>query len=202
MASALDSPTSVTLLGRLRLNATDPVAWSEFVGRYGPEIYRWCRRWNLQDADAQDVTQIVLQKLARTMRSFAYDASLSFRGWLKTLAHHAWRDFAEAQRRAGWGSGDDRVLELLRTVEAGEDLLGNLEVEFERELLEEAMARVRLRVTPRSWEAFRLLALEGRPGSEVASGLGLSVAAAYMAKNRVKTMLRREIDALRGPDRE
>ena len=101
-----DSRTSITLLGRLRQAPADQAAWSEFVERYGRKIYGWCRHWQLQEADAQDVTQDVLLKLAAKMRSFAYDRSGSFRGWLKTLTHHAWQDFIEGRRRAGTGIGD------------------------------------------------------------------------------------------------
>jgi RNA polymerase sigma-70 factor (ECF subfamily) len=49
------STTNVTLLGRLRHDATDQAAWSDSVARYGPKILRWCRRWHLQEADAHDV---------------------------------------------------------------------------------------------------------------------------------------------------
>jgi len=44
-----------------------------FVEHYGSKIYEWCRRWNLQEADAQDVTQNVLLKLAEKMRDFEYE---------------------------------------------------------------------------------------------------------------------------------
>ena len=46
------SRTSVTLLGRLRSDPQDQVAWSDFVGRYGPKILQWCRGWGLQEFDA------------------------------------------------------------------------------------------------------------------------------------------------------
>src|SRR5262249_27845754 len=84
-----DSETSPTLLGRLRLDPSDQASWKTFVQRYGPKIYGWCRGWNLQDADAQDVTQNVLLKLAAKLSTFHYDPAGSFRGWLKTLTHHA-----------------------------------------------------------------------------------------------------------------
>jgi DNA-directed RNA polymerase specialized sigma24 family protein len=35
----------------------DPATWSEFVEWYGRKIYAWCRAWELQEADGQDVTQ-------------------------------------------------------------------------------------------------------------------------------------------------
>src|SRR5260370_19819062 len=160
MASALSSATSPTLLGRLRQDPADGAAWSTFVLRYGPRIHAWCRGWHLQDADAQDVTQDVLVKLVARMRTFSYDASGSFRAWLKTVTYHAWRDYLHGQQRAGQGSGDSAVLAVLHSVEAGDDLVRRLQEEFDLELLEEAAARVRLRVQPHTWEAYRLLTQE------------------------------------------
>ena len=89
MNSAADCATSASLLLRLRNAPRDQAAWREFVRRYGSLIYGWCRSWSLQEADAQDVTQIVLLKLADKMQAFRYDPALSFRGWLRTVAHHA-----------------------------------------------------------------------------------------------------------------
>ncbi len=56
--------TSPTLLGRLRQQPSDQAAWEQFVARYGRLILAWCRRARLQDADIEDVSQIVLIKLA------------------------------------------------------------------------------------------------------------------------------------------
>src|SRR2546421_9474388 len=101
-----ESQTSVTLLGRVAQGgAPDQAAWAEFVDRYGRKVYQWCRHWKLQDADAQDVTQAVLLKLAAHMKEYRYDAGRSFRAWLKTVTHHAWKDFLDSKHRAGVGAG-------------------------------------------------------------------------------------------------
>jgi RNA polymerase sigma-70 factor (ECF subfamily) len=196
MADAPLPTTHVTLLARLRLDPTDQAAWEVFVERYGRHIYRWCRKWKLQDADAEDVTQDILVKLARNLRAFAYDPSRSFRGWLKTLAHHAWRDFADSPRRAQAGAGDAQVWELMKTLEAREELVQKLQEAFDHELLEAAKVRVRLRVAPRTWEAFRLVALEGLPVAEVAATVPMQVAMVYVAKSKVQKMLQEEIQKL------
>src|SRR5262245_22077598 len=111
MADASSSSrTSPTLLERVRSAPADQQASDEFVERYGRKIYSWCRKWNLQEADAEDVTQDVLLRLAAKMRHFAYDPARSFRGWLRTLTHNAWYDFVQArQKRPGRGSGDSDV---------------------------------------------------------------------------------------------
>lgn len=188
--------TRVTLLARLRQVPTDQAAWGLFVEHYGRHIYRWCRQWKLQDADAEDVTQDVLARLARKLRAFAYDPARSFRGWLKTLAHHAWRDFVDSPRRAQAAAGDSQSRELLGTLEAREDLIRKLQEAFDHELLEAAQVRTRLRVAPHTWEAFRLVAVEGLPVTEVAAMVHMQVAMVYVAKSKVQKMLREEIRKL------
>jgi RNA polymerase sigma-70 factor (ECF subfamily) len=190
--------TSLTLLGRLGRDPKDQAAWSEFVARYGPRILRWCRGWGLQESDAQDVTQEVLLKLNGLMARFVYDPSGSFRGWLKTLTHHAWRDLMERRRRSGPGGGDGSMEELLGSLQAGEELVEQLDAEFRREVMDRAMDRVRRRVSGRTWDAFRLTALEGLSGSAAAERLEMRVARVYGARSSVREMIREEVRKLEG----
>jgi RNA polymerase sigma factor (sigma-70 family) len=196
MAGQSQSHTRVTLLGRLRQDPGDQAAWAEFVDHYGPKVYVWCRAWSLQEADSQDVTQMVLLKLVATMRDFRYDPTRSFRAWLRTVAQRAWYDFLAARGRPGRGSGDTGMLDNLASVEARDDLLHQLDEEFDREVFEAAVDRVRLRVAPNTWEAFRLTAQEGLPGAEAAARIGMQVAQVYVARRRVQAMLTNEIRQL------
>jgi RNA polymerase sigma-70 factor (ECF subfamily) len=138
MHSSSDSRTSPTLLGRLRQAPADQEAWRDFVARYGGRIQHWCRQWHLQEADAHDVTQIVLLKMCEKLAEFAYDPERSFRAWLKKITLNAWLRLAETERRGGRGSGSTEVDQLLQSIAARDDLLARLEEEFDRELLEEA----------------------------------------------------------------
>src|SRR5262245_25225517 len=196
MAGDPNVPTSPTLLGRLGRVPADQAAWGQFAERYGRKIYGWCRQWGLQEADAEDVAQQVLLKLADTMRTFSYDPSKSFRAWLKTVTHHAWRDFVEGRNRLGAGSGDTRVLEPLPTVRTRDAPVDELDEELARDLLDEAMARVRLRVQPHTWQAFHLLAVEGRSGAEAAERLGMKVATVFVARSKVRKMIHEEVGKL------
>jgi RNA polymerase sigma factor (sigma-70 family) len=196
MADATLPTTRVSLLTQLRDDPSDQASWDEFVERYGRHIYRWCRQWKLQDADAEDLTQTILVKLTQKLRAFAYDPSRSFRGWLKTVAHHAWRDFEDSRRRTPPAAGDSQAQELMLTLEARDDLVQRLEEAFDLELLEAAKVRVRLRVAPHTWEAFRLLVVEGLAVAEVAARVRLQVAMVYVAKSKVQKMLQEEIGKL------
>ena len=195
----MESKTSATLLARLRQVPADQAAWVQFTERYGRKIYAWCRRWNLQEAEAEDVTQDVLLRLAEKMQTFVYDPAKSFRAWLKTVARHAWSDHWSG-RKAVVAAGGSQALELLQTVEAREDLVRRLEEEFDRELLDEAVARVRGRVRPHTWEAFERTALQGQSGAEAARALGMKVATVFVARSKVQKMLQEEMQQLEGPD--
>lgn len=188
--------TSPTLLARLGGASTDAPAWDQFVRQYGARVLAWCRHWGLQPADAEDVCQDVLLRVARKMCDFKYEKGKSFRAWLKTVARGALADWRKAGHKPGRGSGDSAVLEALDSAEARDDLLARIEAEFDRELLEVATARVKLRVDTPTWEAFRLTAVAGLSGAEAAERTGLKVATVFVAKGRVQKMLQEEIHAL------
>jgi RNA polymerase sigma-70 factor (ECF subfamily) len=133
------------------------------------------------------------------MRTFTYDPARSFRAYLKTLVRYAWCDFLGQRSQAGAGSGDSAVLRALEAVAAGDDLVQRLNEQFDQELLEEAQARVRQRVAPHTWEAFRLTAVERLSGAEAAAQLALNVATVFKAKSKVQKMLQVEIARLEEP---
>jgi len=77
-----------------------------------------------------------------------------------------------------------------------DDLARRLEAEFDLELLEEAERRVRRRVAPNTWEAYRLTAIEGHSGAEAAARLGMKVAAVFVSRSHVTKHLQSEVQTL------
>ena len=194
--------TRVTLLHRLNQNPADQLSWAEFVTFYGPPIRGWLTHWGLQEADAQDVAQNVLMRLTAKLPQFKYDPSKSFRGWLKTLTHHAWHDFVTEAGYRTRGSGDTSVLDQLQSIEAREDLAARVEATFDKELLEMALLRAKARVADNTWLAFKLAALDGVPPQAVADQLGVRVSQVYLAKHRLQKLVQEEIRALEGATAE
>jgi RNA polymerase sigma factor (sigma-70 family) len=201
MAKDAHSSTGTTLY-LLLSDPSHPDAWSNFVDRYGPKIYGWCRRWGLQDADAENVTQEVLTRLVVKIRQYQPDKG-SFRGWLKTVTQRIWSDYLASQAKGGRGSGDTAFMQQLQTVAARDDLLQRLEEEFDHELFEAAKTRVQARVNPETWQIFHLLTMEEKSGAEVAKQFDMKVAAVFVAKSRVQKMLQEEIQRLeKEPEQE
>ncbi len=199
MRAETSESTRITLLHRLNQNPGDQLSWAEFVRLYGPAIRGWLIHWGLQEADSQDVTQNVLLRLTAKLPQFKYDPNRSFRGWLKTLTHHAWHDFVTEAGYRNRGSGDTSVLDQLQSLAAREDLAARVEAEFDKELLEVALTRARERVAASTWEAFKLAALDGIAPQIVADKLGVRVSQVYLAKHRVQKLVQEEIRTLEGP---
>jgi RNA polymerase sigma factor (sigma-70 family) len=191
MPDPASAQTNLSLLKRLKLSPTDESAWSEFVDRYGDRIFRWCRSWGMQDSDAADVTQVVLMKIARNIAKF--DKQLgSFRGWLKTITHHAWHDLINSRAHTVVKGGEE-LERRLQLDEARDDLARRIESAWDQELMQLATDRVRLRVHPNTWKAFELTAIDELPGEQAADRLGVSITTIYKGKSRVMKMLQDDV---------
>src|SRR5262249_8701835 len=150
---------------------------------YGPRIYAWCRRWGLQDADAQDVAQDILLKLSKRLRTFQYDRSRSFRAWLHAVVRNTWQDWLlRVRQRDQCGQ---EVWKLLSSQPAADDLETRIEKEFEQHLLAEAKEHIRGRVEMATWEVYRLTVEENQSAAQVAACLKIPEARVYKYKSRV-----------------
>jgi RNA polymerase sigma factor (sigma-70 family) len=155
----------------------------------------------LQAADAEDVTQKVLERLFTTFRAYDFDYDPGrgrFRGFLYAVVHNAIRDLL---RRVRGRPGTEELLESIPARgKASGDPAEGLEDWDERQhrhaLLEQAILAVRQRVSPLAWAAFCAVDLGGRTSKEVAEALGMTVAALHQQRHRLRQQLREEIAAL------
>jgi RNA polymerase sigma-70 factor (ECF subfamily) len=189
--------THPSLLVRLR-DERDADSWSQFVGTYSPLILGYLRRRGLQDADAADLTQEVMARVATAIKGFEYNSDKgSFRGWLFTIVENCRRGFSAQERPGRRGSGDTKMLRVLAEVPA-ESLQDDWDRQYQQHLLEQAARDVRGEFQTSTWRAFWKTAVEGQPPREVAAEVGLSIASVYMAKHRVTERLRQRVQYLEG----
>jgi|SRR5262245_65837001 len=189
--------TRPSLLVRLR-DADDREAWGQFGTVYVPLIYGYARKHGLQDADAADLTQEVMRRVAGAIRSLEYDPRRgTFRGWLFTVVRNELRKFAHRRQRPGVGSGDTSAQRLLEEQPAPEES-ALWDEEYERRLFTVAAEQVRGDFQESTWQAFWRTAVEGQPAMPVAEELGLTVAAVYLAKGRVMARLKEQVRMLQG----
>ncbi len=194
----LEAPaTQPSLLVRLR-DAGDERAWAQFVDLYAPLVYRYGRSKGLQDADAADLTQIVLRAVAGAIGRFEYEPGRgTFRGWFFTILRNKALTFLSKRADYCVGTGDLATQQLLEAQPATEQESAAWEIDYERRVFAWAVEQVRPKVAAIPWQAFWLTAVEGNSGKEVAALLGLPVGAVYLAKSRVLARLRAIIELAR-----
>jgi RNA polymerase sigma factor (sigma-70 family) len=189
--------TRPSLLVRIR-DAGDRAAWLQFVEIYAPLVYRFARKRGLQDADAADLAQEVLQAVAGASRRLEYDPGRgTFRGWLFTVARNRLHNFLLRRRRymaALVELGPDECLDDYPAPTQEESALW--EQEYRRRLFDWATEQVRREFQDTTWQAFWRTAVDGEGAKQVAEALGMSVGAVYIAKSRVLARLREQIEEL------
>lgn len=198
MPQAHGDTTSPTLLSRVR-DARDDRAWAEFVARYEPLLRQWCRYYRLDPETCDELCQRTWERLWPVMRTYRYDPGRRFRGWLWSFFRSRAADLLAERTRV-------RAVSLESLPDGGAFLLSDTDrpddideeggpdgarpaMLAEAEAIQEA---VRARVDEKTWRAFWMMRIEGRPPREVAESLGKSYAAVYYGALRVEERLRKE----------
>jgi RNA polymerase sigma factor (sigma-70 family) len=179
------SDTRATLLERLRDGAND-LAWDEFFACYWPTIYGFARHRGCSEHTAEEVVQEVMLKVFQQRDLYQYDPTRGrFRDWLGVVVRN---NVAEHRRRPAnriQGRGGNSDLAPFEVADAEPEASVAWETAFERSLLLALLDAVRREISPRTYLAFELVALEGLSGNEAARLTGLSRNAAYKAHKRV-----------------
>ena len=202
-----DLKTRRSLIDRLR-NLEDQASWREFFNTYWKLIYSVALKAGLTEDEAEEVVQETVITVVKQIDSFAYDPNVStFKHWL--LHKTEWRiidqirkrppDFlVRARRRA-----DDTAR--TPTVERVPDpaslrLEAVWDEEWEKNLIDAAMERIKSRVKVEHYQIFYLSAVKKMPARKVAELIGVNVAQVYLVKHRLAGQVKREIDRLKRKD--
>ena len=215
-----DLPTTrYSLLASLQDPRNDS-AWSEFLSIYEPVIYAIARKKGLQDADARDLCQELFGIVGKAIERWEFDRERgSFRGWLFRIARNLSVNLLTRRvRDRGIGGGPDsgggaddsadgldwRTLEQApasRSFDPAWDADAELvDWEYRRRLFRWAADSIRKEFTASTWQGFWLTAVERLPVKEVASRLGVSPGAVYIAKSRVLARLRERVGEIADHD--
>lgn len=189
--------TRASLLVQIR-DGTNHGAWNEFMKLYGPVVYGFARKRGLQDADAADLMQDVMRSVSSAINQLDYDRSKgSFRGWLFTITRNRVFNFLQARRNRPQGSGDTSTHQMLDGHSDGNDGSGVWEVEYQRRLASLAMEKVKQEFSENTWQCFWLTAVEGKSAAQIATQVGMSPGAIYVAKSRVLARIKQEVEFMR-----
>jgi RNA polymerase sigma-70 factor (ECF subfamily) len=195
-------PTRGSLLSRLK-DWRDNESWRDFFDTYWRLIYNFSLRSGLSHEEAQEVVQETVVAVAKSIGKFHYDPKVCrFKTWLlgvtrskiaNQLARRA-RQPAAANLTPD-DSGSTPLLQRLPDAQAGQ-LEQAWDVEWQKNLMEAAIHRVKRRVSIEQYQMFDLFVLKQWPACDVAKTLGVTIGHVYVAKHRVSKLIRKEVEAL------
>ena len=176
--------TRFSLIGRLH-DATDSDAWTEVVQIYQPMIQRIAQRRGLQYADAAEVTQEVLARIANSIKRWNPDPGKgSFRGWLYRMTRNLTIDHIRKNKSQTRGNLEAHF-DLNQIADPNDEDSREFQIEYERQLFNWAAAQVQSSFKPLNWNGFWLTTVEGVAIDEAAKRLKVSKGSIYVARSRV-----------------
>jgi RNA polymerase sigma-70 factor (ECF subfamily) len=192
------TPTSVSLLDRLKVARPEASDWNRLQDVYLPLIRKWIGRVPGLGAEAEDLAQEVFVILAREIPRFERRREGSFRAWLRQVTVNKVRSHRrQRQRRPGLGQDlADGFLD--RLADPDGDLAREWDREHDRHVTRRLMAVVQPDFSPATWQAFQRFALDGLPAATVAEELKMTENAVIRSKSRVLKRLREEAGELLG----
>jgi RNA polymerase sigma-70 factor (ECF subfamily) len=141
--------------------------------------------------------------VAKHMPAFKYDPAIgSFKTWLLNMTR--WRITDQLRKRGPFvasHSASDDTATGTRTVDKvvdpmSRDLDALWDAEWEKNLLDAAMAKVKRRLDPRKYQIFDLYVNKEWPPERVAATFGISVDQVYLAKHRTTELIKEEVKKL------
>lgn len=197
-------PTRASLLARLK-DWKDQSSWQEFFDIYWKLVFGVARRAGLTEVEAQDVVQETMFAVAKHMPTFKYNPAIgSFKAWLLDLTR--WRIIDQFRKRGPLGT--HRPLSRRRPATSGTDTVGKIvdpagpdldklwEEDWQSNLLAAALANVKRRVAPQTYQLFDFYVNKDWTPENVAVTFGVPVDHVYTAKHRVTEMIRGEVKRL------
>ena len=199
MLSEDSIPTRYSLLSRMQ-DREDQDSWKDFFDTYWRLIYSFAIKSGLTDAEAQDVVQETVISVARDIQKFKRDRTLgSFKGWLRNLTR--WRIADQFRKRTRSLPAETNLSipfpgsdEIAGPVNA--ELEAIWEADWQANLLEAAMERIKPRVKEEHYQIFDLNVVRQWPAGKVSQALGVNIGMVYLAKHRVMALIKKEIRVL------
>lgn len=195
-------PTRASLLGRLK-NWEDNESWRNFFDTYWKLIYSFAIQRGLSHEEAQEVVQETVLAVAKNIGRFHYDPQVcAFKTWLLGVTRSKIANmFARRARQPAAASlpPDDSnstgAVNRIPDEQAGQ-WDAAWDEEWQKNLMDAAISRVKRRVSIEQYQMFDLFVLKQWPASDVAKTLGVTIGHVYVAKHRISKLVRQEVAAL------
>lgn len=195
-------PTRQSLLSRLK-DYEDNESWRDFFHTYWKLIYSMAIRSGLSETEAQEVVQETIIAVSKQMPDFKYDKTKgSFKSWLLQLTRWKIQDQLRRRQRdeqfVGPSSHEASSNGDVENVPDPASVDPTWEDEWQKNLVEAALQRLKTQAKPKQFQIFDLYVLKQWPIAKVTAALGVNFGQVYVAKHRLTAMLKKEIKALEG----
>jgi RNA polymerase sigma-70 factor (ECF subfamily) len=184
--------TSWTLVERVKDG--EPEGWRRLELLYTPLVRARCRRAGLCVVESEEIVQEVFLTVWARIGGFQKQPGPSFRSWLRRIAMNKIGDYLRRVRKQAQAAGGTDAQRAFGQIadEAGEiSKEDDLDDSSERRLLiRQALRLVSSEYEPRTWQALWRVVVEGQQPADVASELGMTPNAVYIAKSRILGRLR------------
>ena len=178
--------TSPSLLERVQNG--DEISWNEFYCRYASVIRCVGACHRLDETACDDLVQMVMLKFFGAAKHYVYrEGEVKFRTYLAAVIHSQAVDMIRRE-------ASQKNLRPEAAAPAEEPLEEAFMNEWRRAVFADAKSELRQRVSERTYQAFELYGLQGRPVEQVAAALGMSANQIYVAKKRCTGILTGIID--------
>ena len=174
-------------------------AWREFFDLYWLFIFRIAIRKGLTEAEAEDVTQETMIRVAKALPSFQYTRKRgSFKNWLSKIVSNIIIDHYRKKKISTVCLPDaENEARMGDVPAAGRDLEQIWDEEWTRNLMNLALKKARNRVGLREFQIFQLHVFQEHSARKTAEMVGVSVARVYVAKLRAGRAFKQEYSKLK-----
>lgn len=173
--------TSRTLLDKIA--SGDEIGWTEFFRRYSPIVKALALFKGLNEADADDICQQVMAQFFQQSKSFRFDPGIArFRTYFGRIVWNKITDYYRRRREMPVAE-----FEAIPVEPETEQLFME---EWRQMVLKEAEQELKRLVTPETFQAYQLFAVQKRPIEKVTTYLECSANQVYQAKKRCFAKLR------------
>ncbi|WP_162006643.1 RNA polymerase sigma factor [Roseimaritima sediminicola] len=187
---ASPTETRVSLILRLQ-DMADVEAWDEFVELYTPVIQRVAKQRGMQPADADNLVQQVMLKVAQSISAWLDREDRGpFRAWLVRIARNESIDLLTRRTTKGLGVTGDEANAAWENAKQADQIATFIDREYEQAVFDWAAQQVRQTVQPQTWLAFWLTHVDGLSVQQAAERLNVRTANIYFGRSRVMLRLR------------
>lgn len=185
--------TEESLILRVK-DPLDDAAWARFLAIYRPVVLRMARGRGLQDADAEDLAQLVFASIAKAISNWESGPDRPpFRAWLYRIARNAIVN-AISRGKPDLGAGSTSMLEVLNAIaDPGDPLTKEFERESRQQVIRWAADQIEHEFSAATWQMFWRTSVNAEPIADVAQTLKKSAGAVYVARYRVMQRLKAKV---------